>query len=99
MIEVNVYILGENSLLTSYALEDTPAFSVGDFFINNHNTDNFEDDMYLIKAVTHLKPNRSTGNAQISIHVTKYNPKTVGEEVRGVLTRLTSKYRVQTDGV
>lgn len=88
MIIVDVYNYEKNQIIQNFALENTPAYEVGHFFVDSSDVNDCAGKVYIIRAVTHMKPDLQTGHSHVIIHVQKYDPSQVKSSVSKAMEKL-----------
>lgn len=78
MTKVYLYEYGSNKFLRSFKTSTNVGYAVGDFYIlDTEIKDNFRENMYLVKAVSHFLPAFVTEEPQVALHLEKYDPDAV----------------------
>lgn len=88
MVKVYIYEYATSKLIDTLIVDFTPSYDVGQFFINERDVENYKENMYIIRAVTHLRPDLTTGAGQVAIHIEKYNPEEVTKTFEKLLKKL-----------
>lgn len=97
MAQIKVAKYGGNEELFSFYKEN-PYYNVGDFLMGSSKVeDGWENNMYIIRAVTHFLPN-DNGDFLMYLHVEEYNPSKVAgefeklaEKIKGMARRNAEK--------